>query len=439
MNKKNETDKFDQISEKYHKFYKGKISSGIKVPIEKMDDFSIWYTPGVAEPCRKISEDGSTSFKYTNRANRVAVISDGTRVLGLGNIGAEAGLPVMEGKSLLFKYLGGVDAYPLCIDAESSTEISDLAKRISPTFGGINLEDIESPKCFEVLENLRKDLDIPVWHDDQQGTALVSLAGLMGATKLVGKKLKDLRVTVVGAGAAGLNIAKYVIKAGVKESNVTMVDSKGILSPSRDDLEKSSRKFKWAKRTNPESIAGDMKEALAGSDACIAASAPGPGVIKREDAAGMAEDAILFATANPTPEITPAEAKKAGVKIVGTGRSDFPNQINNSLGFPAVFRGALDVGATDITDEMCISAAQAISERAEEKGLSEESIIPSMDDMEMYVQTSLRVAETAKDEGAARRSLSKKKLEKKIRRKLTRPKQINQALRESGLISRPPK
>lgn len=432
--KKEERD-YGKLAKKYHEFYKGKISTELKVPVEKMEDFSVWYTPGVADPCEEIAEDREKSFDYTNRSNSVAVISDGTRVLGLGDIGPEAGLPVMEGKALLFKYLGGVDAYPICLDAEEGDEIVGFVKKLSPSFGGINLEDIESPKCFGVLERLREELDIPVWHDDQQGTALVSIAGLMGALKVVGKELDEIKLTLVGAGAAGINNAKYAIKAGVKPENILLVDSAGILSVDRDDIDEESYKYEWAIKTNPENVTGDIEDALEGSDACMAASAPGPGIIEKEEVEGMADDAILFATANPVPEIMPEDAKEAGARIVGTGRCDFPNQVNNSLGFPAVFRGALDVGATDITDRMCVAAARAISNRAEDEGLDEDYVIPSMDDMEMYVKTSLRVAETAMKEGVARKSISSDGLEKKIRKRLVRPKKVNEALLESGLIS----
>lgn len=425
----------EKVAKKYHDYYRGKISTELKVPVEKLEDFSIWYTPGVAEPCEDIAENPERVFNYTNRANAVAVVSDGSRVLGLGDIGPEAGLPVMEGKSLLFKYLGSVDAYPLCVDAHSEDEIVELVKMLSPSFGGINLEDLESPKCFSVLERLREDLDIPVWHDDQQGTALVSVAGLIGALKVVGKDIGEIRLGIVGAGAAGTNIARYAIEAGVSQENIKMVDSKGILSTSRKDLDEESYKFKWAERTNPENIEGDIGEALKGADTCIAASTPGPGVIEKEDVKGMADDAIVFATANPTPEIMPPDAKEAGARIVGTGRSDFPNQINNSLGFPAVFRGALDVAATDITDEMCIAAAKSIADRAEEIGLDEEFVIPTMDDLEMYVQESVAVGRKAIEQGVARKDISEDELEEIVREELVRPREINKLLMEKGHIS----
>lgn len=430
-----EEENLRKLAKKYHLKYRGKISTELKVPVEKLEDFSFWYTPGVAGPCEDISENIEEVFENTNKSNAIAVVSDGSRVLGLGDIGPEAGLPVMEGKSLLFKYLGNVDAYPLCIDARTEDEIVEIVNRLSPSFGGINLEDIASPKCFSILERLRNDLDIPVWHDDQQGTALVSIAGLLGALKVVGKSIEEIKLTLVGSGAAGVNDAKYAIEAGVKPENIKMVDSHGILSTARDDLSTESYKWEWAERTNPENLEGGIAEALEGADACIAASAPGPGIIKKSDVQEMAEDAIIFATANPTPEIMPEDAKKAGARIVGTGRSDFPNQINNSLGFPAVFRGTLEVAATDITDEMCISAAYAIAERAEDLGLREDFVIPTMEDLDMYVQEAVAVAEKAMDQGVARKERSLGDLEERIREKLKRPREVNQLLRDEGYIS----
>lgn len=430
-----EEKRLKELAKKYHEYFGGKVSVELKVPVEKLEDFSFWYTPGVAGPCVDIQEDEEQVFDYTNRANTIAVISDGSRVLGLGDIGPKAGLPVIEGKSLLFKYLGGVDAYPICVDTKDEDEIVELVNHLSPSFGGINLEDLESPKCFSILKRLREDLDIPVWHDDQQGTALVSLAGLIGGLKVVGKDIKEIKLALVGSGAAGVNNAKYTIEAGVKPENIKMVDSKGILSATRGDIDEENYKFEWAKRTNPENLEGGIAEALEGADVCIAASAPGPGIIKRSDVQGMADDAILFATANPVPEIMPEEAKKAGARIVGTGRCDFPNQINNSLGFPAVFRGALEVAATAVTDEMCIAAAEAIADRAEEVGLREDFVIPSMEDIEMYVQESVAVGKRAMDEGIARKHFSVEELEEKVRKKLVEARKLNRLLMDEGFIS----
>ena len=341
------------LANELHLKYQGKIEIVPKVPVLKLQDFAIWYTPGVAGPCKKIKEEGvDLSFEYTLRWNYAAVISDGTRVLGLGNIGPEAGLPVMEGKALLFKYLGGVDAIPLVINARDPDKFIEIVKAVEPSFGAINLEDIESPKCFYILEKLNEILDIPVWHDDQQGTALVTLAGLINALKIVGKKLDQVKIAFIGAGAANMAAIKYIRIAGADPKKMIVVDSKGILHPNRPDIEELKKKNPWkyriAMETNAEGVTGGIPEALKGADVLIAASRPGPGVIKKEWIKLMNDDAIVFAEANPVPEIWPWEAKEAGARIVATGRSDFPNQINNSLGFPAVFRGIFYVHSSSL-------------------------------------------------------------------------------------------
>jgi len=401
----------EMLAMKYHPFYRGKVGISIKAPVRTYEDFSIWYTPGVAGPCKAIYKDKDKVFKYTNKSNFVAIVSDGSRVLGLGDIGPEAALPVMEGKAMIFKYLGGVDAFPICLNTKDPDEIISAVKWLAPTFGGINLEDIAKPKCFYILERLRKEMDIPVWHDDQQGTALVTLAGLISALKVVGKKLEDVVIAFIGAGAANINIAKYIILAGANPDNIVMADSKGILHRDRIDLrDKEPLKWEICKRTNKKGKKGGIREALKGADVCIALSRSGPGVIKKDWVADMAEDAIVFACANPIPEIWPWEAKEVGAKIVATGRSDFPNQVNNSLGFPAVFRGALDIGARTITDEMCITASYAISEYAEERGLSEEYIIPNMGEMEMYIREAVAVGMKAIEQGVARTRRTKEEL-----------------------------
>ncbi|OKY77217.1 MAG: Malic enzyme SfcA [Candidatus Methanohalarchaeum thermophilum] len=419
-----------------HDFYGGKFTTSFKVPLDKenlQEYSSIWYTPGVAEPCRKIKKDERKVYDYTNKGNMVAVVSDGTRVLGLGDIGPKASYPVMEGKSLFFKYLGGVDAVPLPIAEQDEEKIVELVEKIEPGFGGINLEDIEKPKCFRVLDKLKEKLEIPVWHDDQQGTALVSLAGLFSALKLVDKNISEIKLVIGGAGAAGINNAKYAIKGGADPSNVRIVDSKGILSPDREDV-KGTYKEKWAKKTNPQGERGNMKEALKGADACISATVPGPGTIKKEEVENMAEDAILFAEANPTPEISPEKAKEAGIRIIGTGRSDYSNQINNSIGFPGVFRGVLEVKATDITDKMCIAAAKAISERTEEIGLQDDFIIPGMDDKETYVKEAVAVGMQAIKEGVARKEYTRSELRGKVEEKINEPKKLMKTLRKNNLI-----
>ncbi len=411
---------------KLHEYYKGKIEVVPKVPVTDYQYFAIWYTPGVAEPSRRIARDTDLSFELTNRWNTIAVVSDGTRVLGLGNIGPEAALPVMEGKALLFKYLGGVDAFPIVLRERDPEKLIYIIKSLEPSFGGINLEDIESPKCFYLLDKLREELEIPVWHDDQQGTALVTIAGLINALKIVGKKIGDISVAVIGAGAAGIAIVRYLIVAGVDPGRIFVVDSKGILHPDRPDLKKPDELLRWkreiALKTNAERRVGGIPEAMKGVDVVIAVSRPGPGVIKKEWIKLMNDDPIVFAEANPVPEIWPWEAKEAGARIVATGRSDFPNQVNNSLGFPAVFRGALQVRARKITDEMCITAAYALARYAEKKGIHEDYIIPRMDEVEAYIEEAIAVAEKAIEQGVARRKVSRKTLVEEIRELILRPK-----------------
>jgi len=402
----------------YHARYRGKIEIGLKAPVRSYSDFAIWYTPGVAEPSMAIRNSRERVYDYTNKGNFVAIVTDGTRVLGLGDVGAEAALPVMEGKAMLFKYLGGVDAFPVCLATKDADEIITVVKEIAPSFGGVNLEDIESPKCYYILERLRDELDMPVWHDDQQGTALVILAGLINALKVVGKNLSDVTIALIGAGAANMNVARYVSMAGARYGNMIMVDSRGILNPDRKDVKSDKNKWEMCEKTNKEGRSGGIREAMRDTDVCIALSTPGPGVIKKEWVADMADNAIVFACANPMPEIMPWEAKEGGARIVATGRSDFENQVNNSLGFPAVFRGALDVRATCITDEMCIAAADAIASYAEEKGISEDYIIPKMEEREMYVREAVAVGMKAIEQGVAKRVLSEEELEEEVRARI---------------------
>lgn len=424
-----------RLSMKYHPLYHGKIEISLKVPVNSYDDFAIWYTPGVADPCREIQKHPERVFDYTNKWNTVAIVTDGTRVLGLGDIGPEAGLPVMEGKSLLFKYLGGVDAFPICLGTKEPGKIMDAVRWLQPSFGGVNLEDIAQPKCFEILDTLRSELPIPVWHDDQQGTGTVVCAGLLNALKLVGKKMGQATICMLGAGAANIAIARIIIEAGVTPGNIVMVDRKGILNRARTDLQEMYRaKWDMCLKTNAEGRVGGLREAMKGADVIIAMSTPGPGVIPKGLVALMQDDAVVFACANPIPEIWPWEAEEAGAKIVATGRSDFPNQVNNSIGFPAIFRGTLDVRARMITDEMCIAAAEEIAKVAEEKGLSEDRIIPSMSDRELFPREAAAVGVQAVKQGIAGQKLSRRELCQRAAAIITRARKTTDTLMKRGLI-----
>lgn len=429
-----------QLAPSMHKFYEGKVQVMPKCAITSPADFAIWYTPGVAAPCREIHANPEKSFELTNRWNYVAVVSDGTRVLGLGDIGPEAAMPVMEGKALLFKYLGGVDAFPICLKTKEPEEIVRACELIEPSFGGINLEDIEKPKCFYVLEKARERLQIPVWHDDQQGTATVILAGLINAFKIVGKKPQESLITLIGAGAANIRTAYVLIRWGMKPGNILMVDTKGIIHAGREDLSKEKDRWKYelAQVTNAEGRTGDIAEAFKSVDAVVAASKPGPGTIKKEWIASMADDAIVFACANPIPEIWPWEAKEAGARIVATGRSDFPNQVNNSLGFPAIFRGVLDVKAKTVTDDMCIAAAQELAKFAEERGMHEEDILPRMEEWEVYPREAVACALKSIEQGVARVKLSRQELYERAVAIIKNARESLNALMKEGLIKKPP-
>jgi len=391
-----------------HPFYRGKVQMMPKCPIRDLADFSIWYTPGVAAVCKAIEQHPETAYEHTNRANSVAIISDGTRVLGLGDIGPLAGMPVMEGKALLFKYLGGVDAVPLCVATRSADELIDLVMALEPSFGAINLEDISQPKCFKVLDALKGRLKIPVWHDDQQGTATVVLAGLLGALQVVGKSLANVRIALIGTGAANVATYRMLRASGVAAGAVIACDSRGVLHAGRDDIARQQSEFidKWrmCEETNADQIRGGIEDALRGADVCIAFSKSGPETIRPEAVRSMARDAIVFACANPVPEIWPWLAKEAGARIVATGRSDFPNQVNNSLGFPAIFRGVLDVRAAAISDAMALAAAGELAACAAERGLHEERIVPRMDEWTVYPRVAVATAVVAQQQGLARLS-----------------------------------
>jgi malate dehydrogenase (oxaloacetate-decarboxylating) len=393
-----------------HSRYHGKIQMMPKCPIRGREDFAVWYTPGVAAPCRAIVEDPELVYAHTNRANSVAIVTDGSRVLGLGNIGPEASLPVMEGKALLFKYLGGVDAVPLCLSSQAPDDIVRAVELVAPGFGGINLEDIAQPKCFGVLDRLRNGLGIPVWHDDQQGAAAAVAAGLINALKLVDKALSRIRIVMFGMGAANVAVYRLLTTMGVEPQAIVACDSQGILHKGRRDVELRQAEFydKWrvCQNTNADRLSGEPGPAFAGADVCIAFSQSGPSLIRPEWVEAMAPDAVVFACANPVPEIWPWEAKAAGARIVATGRSDFANQLNNSLVFPGLFRGVLDVRAEAITDEMTYAGALALAGFAEAEGLADDRILPSMDEIELAAAIAAAAGEKAQEQGLARRRLT---------------------------------
>jgi malate dehydrogenase (oxaloacetate-decarboxylating) len=382
---------------KLHLENKGKIEVVSKTKIKNMHDLAVVYTPGVAEPCRKIHEDTSRVYDYTTKGNMVAVVTDGTAVLGLGDIGPEAALPVMEGKAVLFKYFAGIDAFPICINSKDPEDIIKTVQLIAPSFGGINLEDISAPRCFEIEQRLKESLDIPVFHDDQHGTAVVTLAGLINALKLVNKKMEEIKIVFNGAGAAAIAIAKFLISAGAKD--LIICDSKGTIYNGRKE-NMNSAKEEMAKITNQNNIKGSLADAIVDADVFIGVSAAG--ALSVEMAKNMASDAIVFAMANPIPEIMPDEAKEAGIRIIATGRSDFPNQVNNCLGFPAIFKGALQVRASNITEEMKLAAANAIASVIPENELSDENIIPNVFHPEVMRIEAEAVAKAARECGVAR-------------------------------------
>jgi malate dehydrogenase (oxaloacetate-decarboxylating) len=422
-----------------HPFYRGKIEVVPKCTVRDFNDFAIWYTPGVAKPCLDIRDHPEKVFEHTNRSNFVAVITDGTRVLGLGDIGPEASMPVMEGKALLFKYLGGVDAFPICLGTKDPEQIIEIALALQPTFGGINLEDLAQPKCFHILDTLRAKARIPVWHDDQQGTAAIIFAGLVNSVKLVGKQLNKVKIVLVGAGAANIRAAHVMHKGGVPWENIILLDSKATLHRGRTELQDDFKeKWELCLITNGDQVKGDTAVAMRGADVVIAASRPGPGVIKPEWVKAMAKDAIVMPCANPVPEIWPWEAKEAGARVVATGRSDFPNQVNNSLGFPGIFRGTLDVMATTITDEMCIAAALELAQVAEDKGLREDYIIPSMSEWEVYPREAVAVGLKAIEQGVARVTLTREELLKMAEDKIRRAREQTHMLMKEGFIQVPP-
>ncbi len=386
---------YNQLALELHEKNHGKISVTSKVKVENRDDLSTAYTPGVAEPCRKIAQNKEDVYKYTSKGNMVAVVTDGTAVLGLGDIGPEAGLPVMEGKCVLFKEFAGVDAFPICLDTKDVDEIVETVARIAPSFGGINLEDIAAPRCFEVEEKLKKRIDIPVFHDDQHGTAIVVLAAVINAMKVVHKEISEVRVVISGAGSAGNAIGKLLMRYGVK--HLLYCDRKGILN---EDTALNDAQVELAKETNPSKVSGTLADALKGADVFIGVSAPG--LVTEEMVKSMNRDACVFPLANPTPEIMPDLAIRAGARIVGTGRSDYANQINNVLVFPGLFRGALDVRASEINEEMKLAAAEAIASLITIEERNENYIIPNVFDKRVAKAVSEAVAKAARDTGVAK-------------------------------------
>lgn len=381
---------------KLHKDNQGKIEVTSKVKVENADDLSLAYTPGVAEPCKEIDKDVEKVYDYTNKGNMVAVVTDGSAVLGLGNIGGRAGMPVMEGKCVLFKTFAGVDAFPIILEDQDVDSIVETVKQIAPGFGGINLEDIKAPKCFEIERRLKEELDIPVFHDDQHGTAIVVLAGIINGLKVVGKEFKDVTAAISGAGAAGVAIAELLMNAGIKD--VILCNSRGIIDPDDETLDPIRRDL--AGKTNKDKKKGSLADAMKGADIFIGVS--GPDIVTQEMVESMNDDSIAFAMANPVPEVLPEVAKAGGIDVMGTGRSDFPNQINNVLAFPGIFRGAFDVRATEINEEMKIAAAEAIAGLVPEEELNEDNIMPLAFDKKVGKAVAEAVAEAARKTGVNR-------------------------------------
>ena len=424
-----------------HPFYRGKIETTLKCCVRDFNDFAIWYTPGVAAPCRAIAEDPDLAYEYTNKWNTVAVVSDGTRVLGLGDIGPKAGLPVMEGKALLYKYLGGVDGVPIMLDTKDPDQIINTVRMLQPGFGGVNLEDISQPKCFYILDTLREKAEIPIWHDDQQGTATVTLAALINALKIVEKDISEVKIAFIGTGASNVACSRLIFGSGADPAKCFMVDSKGILGTHRKDLELRKAEYvdKWrlCQTTNAEGRQGGIPDAMKDVDVVIGLSRSGPGVILPEWVETMADDSIVFACANPVPEIWPWEAKSAGARIVATGRSDFPNQVNNSLGFPGIFRGALDVRARTITDEMCFAAAKALADHVGDT-LDEEMILPTMDDWEVFPREAAAVAIKAQEQGVSKLTLSYDELFEHAHRIIKRSRDLTHNMMDEKFIEDAP-
>lgn len=430
-----------------HKFYRGKIMTLPKAGIYGFNWFNIWYTPGVSVVSTSIRDNNDLSFELSNRGNLVAVVSDSTRVLGDGNVTPPGGLGVMEGKAFLMKYLGGVDAVALCIDSRDENgvhnpqKVIDFVKMAEPSFGAVNLEDISQPQCYKVLDTLREECNIPVWHDDAQGTGSVTLAGLINALKIVKKKIDKVKIVFFGAGASNTTIARLIIKAGGDPEKMIMFDTKGALHKNREDIKNDPafyRKWELCEQTNPHCIER-IEDAMENADVLISLSTPGPDTVKQDWIRKMADKPIVFVCANPIPEIYPYAAKEAGAYIVATGRGDFPNQVNNSLGFPGILKGALMVRSRKITDEMAIAAAYSVAKFAEKKGINPERIMPTMDETEVFAYEAADVAMEAIKNGVARIKISREEAFKTTLRDIKEARAIVKDLMEKGFIKKPPK
>jgi malate dehydrogenase (oxaloacetate-decarboxylating) len=432
-----QTEEYGRRAVELARYYGGKIETVPKVPVRSLEDFALWYTPGIAAVSRAIQADPELAFDLTGRWNTIAIVTDGSRVLGLGDIGPRAALPVMEGKALLFKWLGGVDAIPLPIVVKSPEAFIETVERIAPAFGGINLEDIASPKCFGILEALQERLPIPVWHDDQLGTAASTIAGLLNALELTHRAMRDVRTVLLGAGAANLVTARLLLALGHDPHRLTLVDSKGILDAERDDVDELSIRNPWKYRlaltTNGGGRTGGLAEAVKGADILLAASTPDPSTISPALVRSMAPHAIVFALANPVPEIWPSVATGAGAAIVATGRSDFPNQVNNSLIFPAVFRGVLDARAKSIPDEIVLAAARELARHAADRGLSAQHLLPTMEETEVFPYVAAAVGDACVKLGIARRPLGHDEFLERARALMGRPGELVKALARGGL------
>ncbi|QQO09687.1 NAD(P)-dependent malic enzyme [Breznakiella homolactica] len=434
------------LSLEAHKFYGGKMQTVPKCGIYSLNWFNVWYTPGVSKISTTIRDNNDTSFSLSNRGNLVAVVSDSTRVLGDGDCTPPGGLGVMEGKAMIMKYLGGVDAVPLCIDSKGKDgkndpdKIIEFVKMVQHSFGAVNLEDISQPNCFKVLDELREACDIPVWHDDAQGTACVTLAGLINALKLAGKKMSDAKIVLLGAGASNTTIARLILTDGGDPSKMVIFDSKGSLHTGREDIKNDPRNYrKWelCEQTNPNKVA-TMEEAMAGADVLIALSTPGPDTVKREWIRSMAEKSIVFVCANPVPEIWPYAAKEEGAFIVATGRGDFPNQVNNSVCFPGILKGALLVRARKITDGMAIRCAHSIADFSEKRGITPDNIIATMEETEVFAQEAADVAMEAIKEGVARVELTRDEVYRRAKEDIEAARALVEDMKKLGHIPEPP-